>query len=155
MVVDAPVVRDVVVEGIEPGRPAWIVRMRAAVCNDRERLAEPLDPGPDSGRDYDQGMVVGPEKPFEHGPRRGRAGAVVVERELHSAVDARVVERHLAVLVPALDDPSVDAREIDLAELDEMGIVGSEHVEDRAALVRDSPQRDYLATVDHSLSGHR
>ena len=104
---------------------------------------------PGGDRDHER-VVVGPEEDLQHRSGRGRAIPIVVERELHPAEDACVVQRHLTVLVPTLDDAPIHAREVDLPELLEVRVVGAQHVVDRAALVRDPPQRYHLDSVDRS-----
>ena len=98
----------------------------------------PLKPGPDAGRDHDQRVVVRTQEAFDEGAARRRPVALVVQHELDPAVDARVVQRHLAVPVPALDDVAIDGREVDLAELHEVRVRGAQHVQDGPALVGDA-----------------
>ena len=121
------------------------VQQLATIANGR---LMPLKPVQTPGGMTTSEWSSGPRNSSISAPLRRRAVAVVVEHELDAAVDAGVVERHLAVLVPALDDARVDAREVDLAELDEVRIVGAQHVEDRPALVGDAPERDHVHAVD-------
>src|SRR6185369_2309906 len=84
----------------------------------------------------------------ELAPRR-RPLTVVEEHELDATTDARVVEGHLPVAVPSLDDAPVDRREVDLAELDEVGVGALQHVVHRAPLVGDAAQRHDRHALDH------
>src|SRR5437867_8032894 len=53
-----PVVRDLGAEGVESRDLRGIVRDRGAVCDDRIRMANPLEPIPDVGRDRHQRIVA-------------------------------------------------------------------------------------------------
>src|SRR5713101_5874768 len=127
-----PVVGDVVVEWIEPRAQGRIVRMRAAVGHDRKRLAHALEATPHARRDHGQRIVIRPEEDLLALAGAGRTLALVIQHELNAAEYARVVQSHLTMLVPALDDAVVDRREIDLAEFLEMRIRALEHVHDGA-----------------------
>jgi hypothetical protein len=128
--------------------------MCAAVCDDGIRLTHAFQAVPDIRLDGDERVVVRTEKDFLDGAGGRRPRAVVVEHELDTAEYARVVERHLTVLVPTLDDIGKDRGEVDLAELDEMRVVATQHVEDRPALVRNSAKRQDANAFDRGLARH-
>ena len=106
--------------GSSAGRPSRIMRVCAAVGNQCVRVAHALEAAPDTGRDHDERVVVGAEEHLLHGTVGRRAVPVVEEDELDPAVHAGVVQRHLDVPVPALDDARVDRGEVDLAEAAEV-----------------------------------
>src|SRR4051794_26844838 len=152
MVSNAPVVRDVVRERIETRASRWLVGVRAAVRNDCERVGHPLEAIPEVRWYLDERVVVGPKEDLHQLALCCRFGAFVIQNELDAAVDARVVERHLPVTVPALDHVAVDGREVDLSEFDKVGIGPREHVQDRPPLVGNPLERHDVDTVDHASS---
>src|SRR6187431_1056247 len=117
MMPDAPVVRDVILERIEPLASSGIVGMRRAVGHDRLRLRHPLEPVPDIRRNLHERVVVGAEEDLHQLATCLRALTIVEENELDPPANARIVQRHLAMPMPALDDATVNRREVDLAEL--------------------------------------
>ena len=72
-----------------------------------------------------------------------------------AAHHAGVVQAHVLVLVPALDDVAIDGREVDLAEAREVRVALAEHVEDRSALVGDAAERKDLHALDGPLAAQQ
>src|SRR5438552_12963908 len=121
-----PVVWDRWTERVEARDLRGVVRDRRAVRDDRIRMADALEAIPGVRRDRHQRVVaLADEQLLQLALGRG-AVAVVEEDKLDRAVRDGVVDGHPLVEMPALDDPRVDGREIDLAEPLEVRIVRSE-----------------------------
>ena len=122
---DAPVVRDPVTERVDPLRPARVMRMRRAVGDERI-LGHALEAAPDTRRDRRRASSRPGRGTAPPASRSSAIRSVVVQHQLDPSADAGVVQGHVPMPVPALDDAAVDRREVDLAERDEMGIGPSE-----------------------------
>src|SRR5579883_313462 len=122
VMMDGPVIGNVVIEWIEPGAQRGVVRMRAAISDDGIGVAHAFEAGPDAGWNHYQRVVVGTEKHFL--ALAGRAGICpfVEQRQLDAPLDAGIVQRHLTVLVPALHHVLVDGGEVNLPELAEVRV---------------------------------
>src|SRR2546423_14864171 len=77
-----PVVRDLRAERIEARDLRWIVRDRGAVRDDRIRMADPLEPVPDVGRDRHERVVALADEELLYLTMGRRAIAVIEEDEL-------------------------------------------------------------------------
>src|SRR5262249_17676955 len=152
LVLDVPVVGNVVVERIEPAGAAGIVRVRAAVGHQGKRLAQPLEAIPHLRRDDRQIVTILPQIDLHQAAPRRRPLAVIVDHQLDPADRAGVVQGHLPVVVPALDHAGVDGREVNLAELLEVRVGAPHQVKDRAALVRDATQREDFQPVNQAVA---
>ena len=128
------------------------MRNGGTVGNDGHLLAHPLEAVPDLRRHLHQGVVVGAQEQLHEVAPGGGALPVVVQHHLDAPVDTGVVQAHAVVQVPPLHDAGIDRAEVDLAELDEVRIVATQHVEDRAALVRNPTQWNHLHAVDYFLA---
>src|SRR5579884_611525 len=147
--VHRPVVGNMVVERVEAGAERRIVGMRAAVGHDGQGLAHALESAPHARRDDGQCVIVRAEEDLLELPAAGRVLALIEQDQLDAPEYAGVVQRHLAMLVPALDDALVDGREVDLTELLEMRVGALEHVHDGPALVRNALEGDDLRAFNH------
>ena len=152
--------RAVVLEGaVTPGKGGRIlflgdrvVRMGGAVRDNRGRLTHPLEAVPDARRNDHQRVVVRPEKDLGELALGRGFRTIVVQDQLDPARHASVIERHLAMPVPALDHVAIDGREVDLTEPREMRVGAAQHVHHGAPLIGNPAQRDHLHSVDHQAT---
>src|SRR6266511_3923428 len=96
------------------------VRLGRAIGKDHELVAVRLVTVGDPGRDLDEHVVVLAEEYLLQLPVGRRAFPQVVENQLRTARDERVVDGHRLVDVPGLDRTRPGTGEIDLPELDEV-----------------------------------
>src|SRR5437762_953653 len=146
-----PVVGDVIVERINADAPRRVVGVRGAVGHDRAGCAHPLEAVPDVGGDHNKRVVVRTEEDLHQVAAGRRAVPFVVDRQLNTSEDARIVQRHLPVPVPPLYDAGINGREVDLAKRLEVWIRPLEHLVDGAPFVGDPTEGNDLDPLDGSL----
>ena len=123
----SPVVRDGGVARVQALGAVGIVWMRGAVRHEGD-VVHALHSIPDKGRNDDKGVIVGTKEALHEDTARWGIITVVVQLIFTRPQGARVVERHVRMPVPALDDVPIDRCEVDPAELHEVPVVTAEHV---------------------------
>lgn len=118
--------------------------MCATVGHDSEWFAHALESVPNFWRDDDQGIVVWSEKDLHQRSLCGRSPAFIVEHDLNAPEHTRIVQRHVAVLVPSFHDSRIDSGEVDFTELNKVRVSAFQHVIDGSSFIRNTLQWDEL-----------
>ena len=133
-----PPVGDQVAERVSTFGPGWVVRMGTTIGDDRVGCAHALKTVPHFRRYDDQRIIVRAQEKFHRLTFGWRTFSIVIQDKFYATLNASVVQRHLPMLVPALDDAGINCREVDFSELAEMRVGAFEHVKDGSAFVGDA-----------------